>query len=63
MSRNRKIGDVDWSALENARKVKRVLPFKKDEDDFYHCPAISGNHPGFTSKGGCQKHVNNIHPL
>ena len=62
MSRKRKIGDVDWSAVENARKVIRVLALKKDEDDCYHCPVINCNHPGFTSKRGCQKHVNNIHP-
>ena len=62
MSRKRKIGDVDWSAVENARKVKRVLVLKKDEDDCYHCPVINCDHPGFTSKQGCRKHVNNIHP-
>ena len=62
MSRKQKIGDVDWSAVENARKVKRVLALKKDEDDCYHCPVINCDHPGFTSKRGCRKHVNNIHP-
>ena len=59
---NKKIGDVDWSAVENARKGKRVLALKKDEDDCYHCPVINCDHPGFTSKLGCRKHVNNIHP-
>ena len=43
-------------------KVKRVLALKKDEDDCYHCPVINCDHPGFTSKQGCRKHVNNIHP-
>ena len=62
MSRKRKIGDVDWSAVENARKVKRVLALKEDEDDCYHCPVINFDHPGFTTKRGCQKHVNSIHP-
>ena len=61
MSIKRKIGDVDWSAVENARKVKRVLALKKDEDDCYHCPVINCDHPGFTSKRGCRKHVNNIY--
>ena len=55
MSRKRKIGDVDWSAVENARKVKRVFALKKDEDDCYHCPVISCDHPGLTSKWGCRK--------
>ena len=62
MWRKRKIGDVDWSAVENATKVERVLALKKDEDDCYHCPVINCDHPGFTSKRGCRKHVNNIHP-
>ena len=62
MSRKQKFGDVDWSAVENAWKVKRVLALKKDEDDCYHCPVINCDHPGFTSKRGCRKHVNNIHP-
>ena len=43
MSRKRKIGDVDWSAVENAREVKRVLALKKDEDDCYHCLVINCN--------------------
>ena len=59
MSRKRKIGTVDWSAVENARKVKRVLKIKKDED---HCSVINYDHPGFTNKRGCRKNVNNIHP-
>ena len=62
MSRKRKIGDVDWSAVENATKVKRELALKTDEGDCYHCPVMNCNHPGFTSKRGCQKHVNDIHP-
>ena len=37
---------MDWSAVENAMKVKRVLALKKDEDDCYHCPVINCNHPG-----------------
>ena len=39
-----------------------MLALKKNEDDCYHCPVINSNHPGFTSKQGCRKHVNNIHP-
>ena len=50
MSRKRKLGDVDWSAVENAREVKRVLALKKDEDACYHCPVINCDHPVFTSK-------------
>ena len=34
----------------------------KDEDDCYHCPVINCNHPGFTSKWECRKHIDNIHP-
>ena len=48
--KKRKIGDVDWSAAENAREVKRVLALKKDEDDCYHCPVVNWNHAGLTSK-------------
>ena len=62
MSRKRKLGDLDWSAAENAREVTRVLALKEDEDGCYHCPVINCNHPGFTCKWGCRKHVNNIHP-
>ena len=39
-----------------------MLALKKDEDDCYHCPVINCDHPGFTSKWGCRKHVNTIHP-
>ena len=39
-----------------------MLALKKDEDDCYHCPVINCDHPGFTSKWGCRKHVNNVHP-
>ena len=49
MSRKRKIGDMDCSAVENARKVKRVLALKKGEVDCYHCPVINCDHPGFTT--------------
>ena len=63
MSRKRKIGDVDQSAVENAMKVKRVLALKKDEDDCDNCPVINCDHPGFTSKRGFRKHVNDIYPL
>ena len=62
MLRKQKFFDVDWSAVENARKVKRVLALKKDEDDCYHCPVINSDHSGFTSKRGCRKHVDDIHP-
>ena len=62
MSKKLKIGDVDWSAVENAKKLKQVLALKKDEDDCYHCLVVNCDHPGFTSKQRCRKHVNNIHP-
>ena len=61
MSRKQTIGDVDCSAVENARKVKRVLALKKDEYDCHHRPVINCYHTGFTSKRGCRNHVNNIH--
>ena len=62
MSRKRKVDDVDWSALENVREHKRVLVLKKDDKEIYHCAEESCSHPGFTSKRGCRKHINNIHP-
>ena len=62
MSQKHKLDDVDWSALENAREHKRVPVLKKDDKEIYDCPVESCNHPGFTSKGGCRKHINNIHP-
>ena len=58
MSRKRKVDDVDWSALENAREHKRVLVLKKDDNEIYHCPVESFSHPGFTSERGCTKHIN-----
>ena len=62
MPRKRDVDDVDWSALENTREHRRVLVLKKDDNEIYHCPAESCSHPGFTSKRGCRKHINNIHP-
>ena len=62
MSRKRKVDDVDWSALENAREHKRELVLKKDDKEIYHFPVESRSHPDFTSKRGCRKHINNIHP-
>ena len=59
MSRKRKVDDVDWSALKNA---KRVLVLKKDDNEIYHCAVESCSYPGFTSKRGCRKHINSIHP-
>ena len=50
MSRKRKVDDVYWPALENARKHKRVLVLKKDDKEIYHCPVESCRHPGFTGK-------------
>ena len=35
---------------------------KKDDNEIYHCSVESCSHPGFTSKRGCRKHINNIHP-
>ena len=61
ISRKRKVDDVDWSALENAREHKRVLVLKKDDNEIYHCPVESCSHRGFTSKRGCRKHINNMH--
>ena len=61
-------GGLSWGFLSwgvfvlEPRKVKRVLALKKDEDDCYHCPVMNCDHPGFTSKWGCRKHVNNVHP-
>ena len=57
MSRKRKVDDVDWSALANAREHKRLLVL-----EIYHCPIEYCSHPGFTGKTGCRKHINNIHP-
>ena len=62
MSRKRDVDDVDWSALENAREHKRALVLKKDDKEIYHCRVESCSHPGFISKRGCRKHINNIHP-
>ena len=39
-----------------------MLALKKNEDDYYYCPVVICDHPGFTSKRGCRKHVDNIHP-
>ena len=55
MSRKRKVDDVDWSALENAREHKSVPVLKKDDKEVYHCPVENCSHPGFTSKRGCKK--------
>ena len=62
MSRRRKVDDVDWSALENAREHKRVLLLKKDDKEIYHCPVESCSHPVFTCKRGYRIHINNIRP-
>ena len=62
MSQKRKVDDVDWSALENAREHKRVPVLKKDDKEIYHSLVESCSCPGSTTRRGCRKHINNIHP-
>ena len=57
VSQKRKVDDVE---NENARKHKRVLVLKKDDNEIYHCPVESCSHPGFTSKRGCRKHITHV---
>ena len=62
MSRKRKLTDVDWASLGNAKEKRRVLILRKAEDDVYYCPEVPYSHPGFSSNRGVRKHINNLHP-
>ena len=59
---NKRGKDVDWSKLANASpKPKRLHLEEDDSDGLFHCPVQICNHDGFTTQGGCRKHVKSKH--
>ena len=52
---------VDWKRLHGAFPKPRRLHLVAEADGLEHCPVTSCQHPVFTSRRGCCKHVKTKH--
>ena len=52
---------VDWLSLTGAKKCRRKLQLKADDNGIYSCPVESCLHIGFKSQRGLRKHIDNKH--
>ena len=58
----RRDATYDWRSADGAYKKPRRLHLQKDENSLDHSPVAHCNHPAFSSRRGCRKHVKTKNP-